>query len=99
MNEGGYSWPEAILTLTIVMVIFGTLLPLASTMSLKLQMKKSQMYAAETALQGAIYFKAHGLLEGVREVDGVSYDWSIEGQSVCVSYNIVNQVHRKCVHP
>ena len=23
MNEGGYSWPEAILTLTIVIVIFG----------------------------------------------------------------------------
>ena len=30
MNEGGYSWPEAILTLTIVIVIFGTLLPFAS---------------------------------------------------------------------
>lgn len=99
MNEGGYSWPEAILTLTIVMVIFGTLLPLASTMSLKLQMKKSQMYAAETALQGAIYFKAYGLLEGVRQIDGVNYDWSIEGQSVCVSYSIADQDGRKCVHP
>lgn len=98
MNEGGYSWPEAILTLTIVMVIFGTLLPLASTMSLKLQIKKSQMYAAETALQGAIYFKAYGLLEGVRQVDSVNYDWVIEGQSVCVSYNIVNQARRKCVN-
>ena len=98
MNEGGYSWLEAILTLTIVLVIFGTLLPLASTMSLKLQMKKSQMYAAETALQGAIYFKAYGLLEGAREVDGVNYDWSIEGQSVCVSYSIVNRTSRKCVH-
>ena len=64
MNEGGYSWPEAILTLTIVMVIFGTLLPLASTMTSKLQMKKMQMYAAETALQGAIYFKAYGLTGG-----------------------------------
>ncbi len=99
MNEGGYSWPEAVLTLTIVLVIFGTLLPLASTMSLKLQMKKTQMYAAETALQGAIYFKVHGLLEGGRQVDGVNYDWSIEGQSVCVSYSIVNRASRKCVHP
>ena len=64
MNEGGYSWPEAILTLTIVMIIFGTLLPLASSMTSKLQMKKAQMYAAETAFQGAIYFKAYGLMEG-----------------------------------
>ena len=35
MNEEGYSWPEAILTLTIVIVIFGTLLPFASYSDLK----------------------------------------------------------------
>ncbi|MEK5038835.1 hypothetical protein [Sporosarcina sp. FSL K6-3457] len=97
MNEGGYSWSEAILTLMIVMTVFGTLLPLATTMTLKLQMKKSQMYAAETALQGAIYFKAYGLLEGGREIDGIDYDWSIEGQAVCVSYRVVDKDIRKCV--
>ncbi|WP_203246922.1 hypothetical protein [Sporosarcina beigongshangi] len=98
MNEGGYSWSEAILTLTIVMVIFGSLLPLATTMTSKLQMKKMQMYAAETALQGAIYFKAHGLTAGYRQVDEVDYHWSIEGQAVCVSYHMVEQPIRKCVY-
>ena len=97
LNEGGYSWPEAILTLMIVMVIFGTLLPFASGITFKLQMKKMQMYASETALQGAINFQAYGLIEGSRLVDGVAYDWAIEGQSVCVVYRIVDEDIRKCV--
>ncbi|WP_318615009.1 hypothetical protein [Sporosarcina sp. YIM B06819] len=98
MNEGGYSWPEAILTLAVVMVIFGTLLPLASTMTTKLQMKKLQMYAAETALQGAIYFKAYGWLEGNRQENGIDFDWTIEGQAVCVRYKIVDKAIEKCVN-
>lgn len=98
MNEGGYSWPEAILTLTIVIVIFGTLLPFATTVTSKLQIKKAQMYAAETALQGAIYFSSYGLREGVRQVEGVDYEWVINGQSVCVSYMIVDKAFSKCVH-
>ncbi len=48
--------------------------------------------------QGAIYFSAYGLMEGVRQVDGVDYDWTIDGQSVCVSYKIVDKVFNKCVH-
>ena len=98
MSEGGYSWPEAVLTLTIVIVIFGTLLPFSSIVTSKLQVKKAHMYAAETAYQGAIYFRAYGLMEGVRQVDGVDYDWTIDGQSVCVSYEIVEKVFNKCVH-
>ena len=41
--------------------------------------------------QGAIYFKAYGLMEGVRQVDGVDYDWTIDGQSVCVSYEVADE--------
>lgn len=97
MNEEGYSWPEAILTLTIVIVIFGTLLPFASIVTLKLQVKKAHMYAAETAHQGAIYFSAYGVMGGVRQVDGVDYDWTIDGQSVCVTFEVVEKVFNKCV--
>ena len=56
------------------------------------------MYAAETALQGAIYFKAYGLMEGVRRIEGMDYKWTIDGQSVCVSYEIVDKVYDKCVN-
>ena len=86
MDEGGYSWPEAILTLTIVIIIFGTLLPFATKVTSKLQMKKAQMHATETAYQGAIYFNAYGMKEGITSIEGVNYDWTVEGHSVCVSY-------------
>ncbi|MFJ7933740.1 hypothetical protein [Sporosarcina sp. NPDC096371] len=99
LNEGGYSWPEAILTLVIVMVVFGTLLPFATVITSKLQMKKMQMYATETALQGAIYFQAYGLTEGTRQVDEVAYNWTVEGHSVCVQYRVVDEDIKKCVNP
>ena len=98
MNEGGYSWPETILTLTIVIVIFGTLLPFSTFATSKLQLKKAAMYASETAFQGAIYFKAYGLLEGVRRIEEIDYKWSINGQVVCVSYEIIDKVYDKCVN-
>lgn len=98
MNEGGYSWPEAVLTLTIVIVIFGTLLPFATLVTTKLQLSKAQMYAVETAFQGAIYFSAYGLMEGVRRINDVDYEWTINGRSVCVSYEIVDKAYSKCVH-
>jgi hypothetical protein len=98
MNEGGYSWPEAVLTLTISIVIFGTLLPFATSVTSKLQLRKAQMYAAETAFQGAIYFSAYGLKEGVRRINDVDYEWTINGESVCVSYEIIDETFSKCVH-
>ncbi|MER2088762.1 MAG: hypothetical protein ABS920_03425 [Sporosarcina sp.] len=97
MNEGGYSWLEAILALTIAIVIFGTLLPFATMVTSDLQERKLHMYAAETALQGSIYFSSHGLMEGIRQVDGVDYNWNINGEVVCVSYEIVDKVFNKCV--
>jgi hypothetical protein len=98
MNEGGYSWPETILTLTIVIVIFGTLLPLSTFVTSNLQLKKAAMHASETAFQGAIYFNAYGLLEGVRRIEEIDYKWSINGRAVCVSYEIVDKVFDKCVN-
>ena len=97
MNEEGYSWPEALLTLAIVMLIFGTLLPFASAITAQLQLKKLEMYAAETALQGAVYFKAHGLTGGIRRFEKVDFHWAIEGQSICVSYKPEVEELIKCV--
>lgn len=98
MNEKGFSWPEAILALSVIMVVFGTLLPLASAMTARLHMKKLEMYAAETALQGAIYFNAYGSTEGNRHFEGVDFQWVIEEKSVCVSYRLSEKNITKCVH-
>lgn len=97
MNEEGYSWPEAVLTLAVIMIVFYTLLPLATSMTVRLHLNKLEMYAAETALQGAIYFHAYGLIEGNRQFGGVNYHWVIEEQSVCVSYKLNEEKIVKCI--
>ena len=97
MTEKGYSWPEAMLTLTISMLIFGTLLPFASMMTDKLERKKMEMVASETALQGIIIYRAHGLREGIREVNHTFYEWNYDGHSICVTYVDFNEILEKCI--
>ena len=97
MNQKGYSWPEAILTLTALMVIFGTLLPFATKMTSKLNDKKLAMHAAETAFHGTIAHHAYGKLSGVRQVEKMEYEWRIESDSICVSYRISSRVVTKCL--
>lgn len=99
MTEKGYSWPEAMLTLMITMMIFGTLLPFASSMTRKLDTKKIEMIAAEIALEGIIIYNSHALTTGNREVDQISYEWYYDGTVICVSYREFEKVSEKCISP
>lgn len=98
MNEKGYSWPEAILTLTIMIVVFGTLLPFGSHMSAKLQDKRLTMHAMEAALKGAILYQAYGQALGVISIEDTQYQWKVSGSQVCVSYTYRNRAEEKCVY-
>ncbi|MGG0642890.1 hypothetical protein ABE021_02935 [Sporosarcina gallistercoris] len=86
MNESGYSWPEAMLTLTIMVVIFSTLLPLSFRMLSGLEHKKHEMRAKETLYQGALLYKTYGISEGVRTEEGIDYEWSAENGQLCVTF-------------
>lgn len=86
MNESGYSWPEAMLTLTIMAVIFSTLLPLSFRMLSGLEDKKHEMRAKETLYQGALLYKTYGISEGIRTEEGTDYAWSAENGQLCVTY-------------
>ncbi len=97
MNEKGYSWLEAILALTVIVIVFGTLLPLATNMTTMLFNKKIMMNAAETIYHGAILYKSYGINEGVHHIDGYAYEWVVKAQSICVSYKLDGEVQTKCV--
>lgn len=86
MNESGYSWPEAILTLTIIMVIFSTLLPLSFRMLSGLENKKHEMRAKETMYQGALLYTTYGISGGVRTEEGTEYEWTVVNDRLCVNY-------------
>ena len=65
MNEEGYSWPEAVLTLTIVIVIFGTLLPFAFNNDLNVTDEKgSNVCGGNCSIKGPSILDAYGLMEG-----------------------------------
>ncbi len=97
MNEKGYSWPEAMLTLTIIMVVFGTLIPFSSSLTTKLEEKKLAMIAAETAFQGAILHKNKGELNGRRQVGRTFYEWTYTEHTICVTYARHNNEVEKCI--
>lgn len=79
------------------MVIFGTLLPFATKMTSKLNDKKLAMHAAETAFHGTIAHYAYGELNGIRQVEGMDYEWRVESDSICVSYSISSRGVTKCL--
>ncbi|MFC5603541.1 hypothetical protein [Sporosarcina koreensis] len=97
MNEKGYSWPESILSLVIITVIFGTLLPFYSHMSAHLEMKKLSMHAAESAYHGAIFYHAYGMLAGVNRIEKTVYNWSVESERICVTYHYIERELVKCI--
>ena len=97
MDEKGYSWPEAVLTLTIIVVIFSTLLPLATKMTTTLHNKKIAMHAAETAYKGTIAYHAYGVREGEQSIEGIQFNWIVHGHSICVSYSPSTEVVTTCV--
>ncbi|MDW0117338.1 hypothetical protein QTL97_10365 [Sporosarcina thermotolerans] len=98
INENGYSWPESILSLGIVMVIFGTLFPFYSHMSARLEMKRLEMHAAETVYHAAILHKSYGLSEGVNRIEEVTYIWTVNADSICVMYKSIETEVIKCIN-
>ncbi|WP_060210291.1 hypothetical protein [Sporosarcina koreensis] len=96
-NERGYSWPESILSLVIITVVFGTLLPLYSHMSARLEMKKLGMHAAESAYHGAILHNAYGMMAGTNHIEKTLYNWSVESEGICVTYTYIEREFVKCI--
>lgn len=97
INEKGYSWPESILSLVIITVIFGTLLPFYSQMSVRLEMKRLSMHAAESAYHGAILYRTYGVKSGTNRIEKTVYSWSIESEGICVTYYYIEREVVKCI--
>lgn len=97
MNEKGQSWPEAMLSLFIVMVIFGSLLPLSTNLTIALDSKKQSAIAAETGYQAAVHYRTSGQLTGSREHDGRTYQWVVSAASVCVTYESAREEESRCI--
>ena len=57
MNEEGYSWPEAVLTLAVIMIVFVHSFPLATTMTSRLHLNKMECMQLKLRYKGLFIFK------------------------------------------
>ncbi|AXH99019.1 hypothetical protein DV702_04290 [Sporosarcina sp. PTS2304] len=98
MNEKGQSWPEAMLSLLIIMVIFSSLLPLATKLTTTVVAKKQSMVAAQTSYQAAIHYRARNQTSGVRTHEQLEYHWVVKMEEICVTYEGLQGFTSKCVN-
>ena len=94
-NEDGFSFAETMLTLTVVMVIFGLLLPISYRMIVMLHHQKEDVHIAYTSHQAAIE-RGKGIYIGNRLVDEILYSWHWEGRVLCIEYMREENVYQSC---
>ncbi|HLR11185.1 MAG TPA: hypothetical protein VK120_07340 [Sporosarcina sp.] len=95
-NEHGYSWTEAILTLFVLMTIFGTLVPVAVQMQQKLFSKKIETIASELLVQSAIQYDAYGQTFGSDYRNEILFQWEYVNDQLCVSYLLEETEYHLC---
>lgn len=78
-------------------MIFGTLLPNLTHITMHLHKKKYSMHAAETLYRAAVLSRAYEQSSGSRVVEGITYDWQVMGSEICTNYTLYEEELRKCV--
>lgn len=73
------------LSLLIIFMLFGTLLPLMQKMHGTLNDKEMRLTGYETLHEAAKRIQANGEISGVRTVNGTLYSWTY-GEQLCVEY-------------
>lgn len=96
-NESGISLIEALLTLMILMLITGSLVPLHSRLNSSLYAAKTELHASEVAYQGALQVKRGEASAGTLFLENVEYNWRLRNSSICVSFKVAGKEHLKCI--
>lgn len=94
-NEQGFSFVETILTVSILMLLFGTLLPISYQMMSKLNERKQDMHVSFVSHQAAIG-RAKGMFSGTRVLDNVEYNWQWQTRTLCISYLRAGNPNNSC---
>lgn len=86
---------ETILTVSILFIVFGTLLPLANQMMFQLAEKRVALHVAITKNQAATALQ-NGAITGVITLDEMDYSWSWSRPVLCVRYVFFEVSHESC---
>jgi hypothetical protein len=86
---------ETILTVSILFVVFGTLLPVTNQMKFQLAEKRVALHVAITKNQAATALQ-NGTTSGVVILDGVDYSWRWTRPMLCVRYAFFEASNESC---
>ncbi|WP_052124111.1 hypothetical protein [Ureibacillus manganicus] len=96
MNNKGISFVETLLTVAIILVLTGFLIPLSSKLYESLFIKKLDLHVSEVAYNAAKQIKDKGINAGSVKIDDNNFQWSFDGQKLCVNYQLFKEVEMKC---
>ena len=98
MNCRGIAFVETLLTLAIILVITGSLIPLSYQLKSTLYNQKLELYASETALEAAKQIKAQLRFSGVKTIEKNEYQWTYDGEQICVQFQNLSGEQVKCIN-
>ncbi|MGI2326591.1 hypothetical protein [Planococcus sp. YIM B11945] len=93
LNEKGISWAETMVSLLMLFILFGSLLPIMQHMHQSLQLKKERVAAYETLHEAAKEIHSEQVRTGARTVNGVVYTWE-KTENLCVAYTDYQNAQR-----
>lgn len=91
------SFVETCLSIFILLILFGTLIPFSYHLKTTAIYKKLDYHASEVALEAAKIVKNTGQKKGSKIIDQVHYHWEYNGGEICVAYQKFNVTERKCI--
>ncbi len=96
-NSEGFSWPETVLSLSIIFIITTTILPFLNYMVVHLEDKKRDYHSSLAMYEAAKMYIVENISTGVMQVDGVMYSYEVSDASICIDYEGMREEQRKCV--
>lgn len=98
MNTRGIAFVETLLTLVIVLIITGSLVPLTYQLKATLHNQKLELHASEAALEAAKIINASSLFSGTFSIEQNEYDWTYDGEEICVQFQNLSGERVKCIN-
>lgn len=89
---------ETLLTVVIVLMITGSLVPFTYQLKATLYNEKLELYASETALVAAKQVKSQFATSGTNSIEQHEYQWTYDGEQICVQYNDLSGDRVKCIN-
>lgn len=88
---------ETLISMVILLMVASTLIPLTYYMKSNLYNQKTELHASETALQAAKLLQSQPLPGGVMLVEQNEYEWTYDGNQICVHFSNLLGEQTRCV--